>query len=407
MGALIIVARRKILIITLACTAMVVTFLVLLLVPNRFAATASFVPSQQETSELAMLQNQTFSALGLGSKQTYPFSDILSSRSIADSIIERFGLHQAYDLELRRDVRKLLKKRTTVETSLDGTVSVTVIDENPETSAAIANAYVEYLAKTLARFDVTAAGRKRQFLETRLAEARESLARATDSLAAFQERNRLVSISNQIESNVGAVAELYRALAQERIEYETKALQLAPNSMPLRQSQRRMEAISQEINQLWQGAATRSAMPYIIDRESGASIPLSEVPEIAKAWGRIYREVKVQEMVFELVAQQYELARIAEARDALKIQVLDFAEPPEKKVWPPRVLMTLFAGLVAFIIGVAFCFLQEFRARIAEDGRTANTWARLGRILAWWPKPGEWVRNPAAVAPDEQEDRAP
>jgi uncharacterized protein involved in exopolysaccharide biosynthesis len=248
--------------------------------------------------------------------------------------------------------------------------------------------------------------RKRQFLERRLEEARETLAAAADSVAAFQERNKLVSITNQIESNVGAVSDLYRALAQERIEYETKSLQLAPSSMPLRQSQRRMQAIDEQIGQLWSGNAGQSSMPYVVDKESGTPVPLGEVPELAKAWGRVYREMKIQEMLFELVAQQYEIARINEARDALKINVLDYAEAPEKKIWPPRVLLTLFAGIVAFILGVAYCFLEEYKGRAATDGQTADSWRRLGRLLAWWPKPRDWMRNPSMHAPDDSGDGA-
>lgn len=383
---------------------MVATFLVSLLVHNRYAATASFVPTQQETSDLSMLQSQTFSALGLGGKGTYQFSDILSSRSIADSLTIRFDLLTYYDQKLRRDVRRLLKARTAVETSLDGTVSVTVTDENPDTAAAMANAYVEYVSKILARFDVTAAARKRQFLQQRLEEARVTLAAAADSMAAFQERNKLISITNQIESNVGAVSELYRALAQERIEYETKSLQLAPSSMPLRQSQRRMQAIDEQIGQLWSGNAGQSSMPFVVDKASGAPVPLGEVPELAKAWERVYREMKIQEMLFELVAQQYELARINEARDALKINVLDYAEAPEKKIWPPRVLLTLFAGIVAFVLGVAFCFLEEFKSRAVADGQTAASWHKLARLLAWWPKPREWLRKPSMTVPDDPQD---
>jgi uncharacterized protein involved in exopolysaccharide biosynthesis len=73
----------------------------------------------------------------------------------------------------------------------------------------------------------------------------------------------------------------------------------------------------------------------------------------------LYRRVKVQETVFELLTQQYEMARIEEAKDLPVISVIDAPGIPEKKSFPPRVIFTLVFTFFVFAASSVLLLLRE------------------------------------------------
>jgi hypothetical protein len=72
-----------------------------------------------------------------------------------------------------------------------------------------------------------------------------------------------------------------------------------------------------------------------------------------------YRRAKIRETVYELLTEQYELARMQEAKETPSVKILDPAVVPEKKSSPPRlVIMSLgaflvFGSAVVWVLGVA------------------------------------------------------
>ena len=105
--------------------------------------------------------------------------------------------------------------------------------------------------------------------------------------------------------------------------------------------------------------------------DSGAAFPtggnndeiypaLRQLPRLAVPYANLYREVQVQETVYELLTRQYELARIQEAKDVPVISVIDAPGIPEKKSFPPRTLIVLLAPF-ASVIAAAFLLLLEFQ----------------------------------------------
>ena len=64
--------------------------------------------------------------------------------------------------------------------------------------------------------------------------------------------------------------------------------------------------------------------------------------------------MKIQETVFELLNQQYELTRIQEAKEIPTIRVIDSANVPEKKSWPPRLLIILTLCSLSLIVTAGY-----------------------------------------------------
>lgn len=86
------------------------------------------------------------------------------------------------------------------------------------------------------------------------------------------------------------------------------------------------------------------------------------MPDLALQYVRLLREAKIQETLYGLLTQQYEIARIQEAKDSPTIQTLDIAKVPEKRSRPKRrqiVLLSVMAG--------AFLNLHRVLTRVSGE----------------------------------------
>jgi uncharacterized protein involved in exopolysaccharide biosynthesis len=309
---------------TLAVT--LVALVLSLLMPKWYSARAVLLPPNEDDTGSAMAQfmPRGFGAIRLPGTSTLGdvFVAVLKSRSIADRIVERFDLVKRYDVKDEEKAVKELDGHVRFHVGDEGTIAVIVEDRDPKTAAAIANAYVEELDRFNLQTRTTSAKRTRAFIEQRLEVANQDLAAAEDRLREFQQRHNLPAMSPSArgDADVGA------GLMAQKIALEVR-LQV------LRQS---LSESSEEVRRTRQELAA-------IERQVGG-LPRAGV-EIMRLW----RDLKVQEQVFELLTAQLEEARIRETRDTPTVELLDRAVPPIHKSRPKRALVVL-AG---FLIGVA------------------------------------------------------
>jgi tyrosine-protein kinase Etk/Wzc len=101
---------------------------------------------------------------------------------------------------------------------------------------------------------------------------------------------------------------------------------------------------------------------------------------------RKLRDVKYNEMIFEILAKQFEVAKIDEAREGAVIQVVDPAVPPDKKSFPKISLIVPAATLIWFVLVISgILLLQGIRraSRRPEDYRKLQAFKRI-----WGKFPG-------------------
>lgn len=262
------------------------------------------------------------------------FVSVLKSRTVGDRIIGRFDLVTRYK---QRDAEKAAKELATHVRFIvgdEGTIVIQVEDRDPKTAAAMANAYVEELDRFNRESRSTSAKRTRAFIESRLDLAKSDLAAAEDRLREYQQTRRLAAISPaaQGEAEIGA-----RLMAQ-KIALEVR-LQV------LRQS---LDDSSEEVRRVRQELSA-------LDRQ------VSGLPGTGLDVIRLWRDVKVQEQVFELLTAQLEESRIRESRDTPTVQVLDQAVPPLYKSRPKRAWVVIQGFLIALIGSSAWLLLQARR----------------------------------------------
>jgi tyrosine-protein kinase Etk/Wzc len=364
-------SRRRTLLAVLVLAASGSTVAVLLL-PDSYTARTTILPPQQSQSLASAMMGQLgpLAALGgrdLGVRNVADlYAGILQSDSLAAELIRRYRLIDRYGVARHSDARQKLARRTVVTVRpKDGLIDIEVEDREPQTAADLANSYVELLFGVNSRLALTEASQRRLFFEGELNAAKESLARAETTLKHTQESTGMVQLDSQARGLVQAVAGV-------KAEIAAKEVQLRAMNTFATERNHAVVIASEEL------AGLRSQLERMQARGGGAGdieIATRRVPETSLAYMRSLRDLAFQEALYELLAKQYEAARIDEAKSAPVIQVVDKALPPDHRSGPPRLLYA--AGATA---GCAFAAL--LLVAVAGRWRAAAADPETSRRLA-------------------------
>lgn len=331
------------------------------LVPVKFTAEAVILTPQQPQSSLAAMAQLSGAAAGSLSglsllsgfglrNPSDMYIGILKSRTIADNLIHTFHLQQVYGKKYILDTRKQLARRTSIETAKDSLIHVRVEDRDPNRAADLANAYVDELSKQNSRFTLTEASERRRFYEEELLKEKDQLASAEIALRNTQQATGLVVPSGQAEA-------LIRSGAQLRVEILTRQAELEAMKTYASDENPRLQIVKRELSAL-QGELAR------VERGNSAAgaldLATGQLPQAGLEYTRKLRDVKYHETLFEILAKQYEAARLDEAKSAPQVEVVDRAVVPEKKSWPPRTILILSA-MVLTAVGTSFWMVLVHR----------------------------------------------
>jgi uncharacterized protein involved in exopolysaccharide biosynthesis len=330
-----------------------------------YTATVRFLPPQQQQSAAASMLASLGALGGLAGaasglkNPTDQYLAFMRSRSVQDALIDRFGLMERYEEKLRDDARLVLKDVARASASKDGLISVEIDDKDPQFAAQLANAYVEELQKLLARLAVTEAQQRRVFFEKQLQQAKDNLTRAEQALKASGVNSSALKATPQ--AAVEAVARLRAAITAQEIKIASLRGYLSENAPEFRQALTELGAMRAQL-----ARAEQQETPVV-----GGSDYI----------GR-YRDFKYYETLFELFAKQYELARVDESREGAVIQVLDAAQPPERKSKPKRAIIAVIATLAAGFALLLFVFVRHALGNASRDEESARKIDRIKQGFA-------------------------
>lgn len=330
-----------------------------------YTATVRFLPPQQQQSAAASMLASLGALGGLAGaasglkNPTDQYLAFMRSRSVQDALIDRFGLMERYEVKLRDDARLVLKDVARASASKDGLISVEIDDKDPQFAAQLANAHVEELQKLLARLAVTEAQQRRVFFEKQLQQAKDNLTRAEQALKASGVNSSALKATPQ--AAVEAVARLRAAITAQEIKIASLRGYLSENAPEFRQALTELGAMRAQL-----ARAEQQETPV-----AGGSDYI----------GR-YRDFKYYETLFELFAKQYELARVDESREGAVIQVLDAAQPPERKSKPKRAIIAVIATLAAGFALLLFVFVRHALGNASRDEESARKIDRIKQGFA-------------------------
>ena len=329
-------------------------------IPPTYTAKTQFLPPQQQQSAAASMLASLGAFGGLAGaaagikSPADQYLAFMKSVSVQDALIERFKLVEKYGAKLKTDARIALTGSVRIASGKDGLISVEVDDKEPKFAAELANAHVEELRHLLGRLAVTEAQQRRMFFEKQLQITKENFTKADLALKSSGINSSVLKSSPT--SAVEAVARLKAGISVQEVKLGTMRNYLTESSPDFKQALSELASLKSELTK------TEKDEPAL----HGASDYVAR-----------YREFKYQETMFELFAKQFELAKVDESREGAVIQVLDIAEPPERKAKPKKAMIAIVAALASGFALLLFVFVRSALKNASQDEETKLRMAAL------------------------------
>ena len=342
-----------------------------LVLPARYqSSTRLMPPDEQSRTGMAMLAAFAGKSSGLGSlgglggslggvagdllgmkSSGALFIDMLEGPTVQDGLIKKFDLRKVYWDRYWEDARKDLAKHTDIaEDRKSGVITLTVTDRNPDRARQMAETYISELDGLVAQVSTSSARRERMFIEQRLQVVKEKLDAAAQQFSEYASKNGALDVPSQAKAMVETEGQLQGNLVATQSELEGLQQIYTDNNIRVRTLRARVAALKRQVENMSGNKADLSSDTSDI---AGDFPSLRKLPLLGVRWANLYRETKIQETVYELLTQQYELAKIQEAKEIPTVKVLDSARVPEKRSFPPRTLIVVLGTLFAFLFGAA------------------------------------------------------
>jgi tyrosine-protein kinase Etk/Wzc len=325
-----------------------------------YTAKTQFLPPQQQQSAAASMISSLGALSGLAGAASGikspadQYIAYLKSNSVQDALIERFKLIEKYEAKLKTDARMALTGSVRIGSGKDGLISVEVDDKDPKLASDLANAHVEELRNLLTRLAVTEAQLRRMFFEKQLQITKENLTKADVELKSSGINSSVLKSSPA--SAVETVARLKAGISVQEVKLGAMRNYLTESSPDFKQAMNELGSLKTQL------AKAEKEEPLL----QGASDYVAR-----------YREFKYQETMFELFAKQFELAKLDESREGAVIQVLDIAEPPERKAKPKKAMIAIIATFASGFALLLFVFVRSALKNASQDVETKRRLATI------------------------------
>ncbi len=334
------------------------------LIPPTYTAKTQFLPPQQQQSAAASMLASLGSlggfagAVGGIKNPADQFLAYMKSVTLQDTLVDRFNLLDRYEAKTKTEARLELTSNVRLASGKDGLISVEVDDKNPRFAAELANAHVEELGKLLGKLATTEAQQRRLFFEKQLNQTKDKLIQSEIVLKATGVSGSV--LKSNPASAVAAVAGLQAAVTAQEVKLGAMRGYLAETAPDFKQAMNELANLRAQLGK------QEKDTPSIIGKA------ITEGDYITK-----YREFKYHETLFELFSKQFELAKLDEAREGALIQVLDFAQEPEKSSKPKKAQIAIIATFASCFLLLMFVFMRRAIGEVAKDSESAQKMSAL------------------------------
>jgi uncharacterized protein involved in exopolysaccharide biosynthesis len=178
------------------------------------------------------------------------------------------------------------------------------------------------------------------FFQQQLLEAKQNLTQAEEALKRTEQSTGVLQIDSQARSLIESAAQLRAQIVSKEVQLQairTYATEQSPDAMVAEQE---LAALEGQLAKL-SGPGRKSTAQIIV--------PGGKVPEAGMEYLQRLRDVKYYETISEMIARQFEIAKLDEARQGAIIQVVDPAVPPDTRSFPKRTLTVLLATMLALL----------------------------------------------------------
>jgi tyrosine-protein kinase Etk/Wzc len=371
---LLVIALRKRIVIWTTVVFALLAIVVSLLLPKSFTATVTLLPPQQNSSLGATLAAQLSnmggssgssgiaalagSTLGLKNPNDQ-FVGMFKSRTVEDAMVQRFSLMQEYHSQHLSYARKAFENHVDIITnSKDGLIHITVSDSDPNRAALLANGYIDEFRGLSQHLAITEASQRRLFFEQELEQAKNKLADAEEAMKQTELSTGMIQIDSQSRALIEAAASLRAQITAREIQIQGMQTYATGENSQLAQAQRELDGMREQLAKLG-GSEDNGSGGFMVSK--------GRVPEVGLEYVRKLRDVKYRETIFEILARQYEAAKLDEARQGALIQVVDAAVPPEVRSFPKRGFIVMGATAAGFVFGIFLTLIVAYFQRVKSD----------------------------------------
>lgn len=372
---MIVMARHKKLIMGVTLAMAVIATGISLLLPNVYKASTKLLPPQQAQSGAAALLSQlggagsaVAGAAGLKNPND-TYVGILKSRTVADKLIAQFNLQKLYDVTTMEKTRTILETNSKISSGKDGLITIEFEDENKQLVARVANAYVAELISMTKVLAVTEASQRRMFFERQLEQSKDNLANAEMALKSALSTSGVISVDGDSRAIVETVGRVRAQISAKEIQLNAMQAFVTTNNQDYKRAQEELNSLRAELSKLENGRPGAPLTAAAGNKQTG----LDNI--------KILRDVKYYQMLYELLAKQYEVARLDEAKDTAIIQVLDPAIEPERKIKPKRAVIVIVTTVLGFLAAVFWAFLTETKKRMLAGPQAVQQWGELKTLV--------------------------
>jgi tyrosine-protein kinase Etk/Wzc len=381
---LIVLAERKRLIGVVTVSAAVFAMLVSFFLPKKYTATSTILPPQQSSTTSSLLASQlgnlggmaALAGSSLGIKNPNDMLvGLMKSRTVQEAMVQRFGLMQEYHDRYFSDARKDLEKRMTLDgNSKDGLIRISIEDADPKRAADLVNGYVDQFRKLSESLAITEASQRRLFFERQLEDAKNNLANAEESMKRTEQKTGLIQLDSQARSLIESVASLRAQVAAKEVQIKSLETFATSENAQLVQAQQELDGLRAQLAKL--GGSEENP-------DASLMVPTGKVPEAGLEYVRRLRDVKYFETIFDILARQFEMAKLDEAKQGALIQVVDPAVPPDKRSFPKRGLITIVATILGLFIGICAALFQVGFSNFRKDQESSRKLELFRRALSF------------------------
>ena len=352
-----LVRYKKLLIVSFIITAIVSYLLIFFLIDEKFDATATIIPIEDSAINpmAGFLKDLPIDITGTGFSNTEMsmYSTIIYSRTVLEKAIQQFDLIKIYKLDkaqtdYKEKALETLRDNLKAKETDNNAYEISVRATNPQLAANLTNYLINELNDRIIALKISKSKQNKQFLKARLEEIKDNLKKSEDSLMIYQKESGLLAADEQIKGIMDAYSTLETGLIEKQIEKSISQKIMDKDDPRLKNLEIAEKQYQDVINNI--KTSNRNDSPFLA---------LSSLPQKAVNYYRLLRTVEINNKLLEFTTPLYEQAKFEVQKDIPVLQVVDYAVPPSKKSFPPRLILTVSISIGMIFLVFIFILIRE------------------------------------------------
>lgn len=363
-----LLAEQKSIVLRITAGFAVVSTILAFVLPQWYTATVTLLPPQQNSSLSSAMVSQLGNLGGLASlaggglslkNPNDMYVGMLKSRTVEDAMVQKFELMREYHKRYPSDARKSFERHATVDGGAkDGLIHISVEARDPKRAAELANGYIDQFRTLSEHLAITEASQRRLFFEQQLEQAKDNLATAEESLKETEQKTGLIQLDSQARALIESASILRAQIGAKEVEIQSLRTFATDENAQLVQAQQELNGMRAQLARL--GGTEEN-------NDASLLVPKGRVPQAGLEYVRKLRDVKYYETIFEILARQFEVAKLDEAKQGAVIQVVDIAVPPDRRSFPKRAWIIVGGAVLGLLTAAFFVYFRKSLEQMKSD----------------------------------------